>query len=154
MPLTRAPAPPVDRLTLEAPTGEVVRAITSVGASLWIRATGDSMHPTIRAGTRVRLVPVPRRALRRGEVVLATLLDGRTVLHRIRAIRNAQVVLRGDACIMDDAPTPFENVIALADLTWSRNRSRGIPRWDHALFTVRLRRIVWKLRRTFAMRRA
>jgi Peptidase S24-like len=154
VPLTRAQVPPVDRLTLEAPTGEVVRAITSVGGSLWIRATGDSMRPTIHAGTRVRLVPIPGRALRKGEVVLATLLDGRTVLHRIRAVRNAHVVLRGDACVMDDAPAPFENVIALADVTWAGNRSREVPRRDRALISVRLRRIVWTLRRTLALLRS
>lgn len=73
------------------------------------------MSPAIPAGAAVRLAPLPDRELEPGEVVLATLPDGRAVVHRVLQERNRAVRLRGDNNLTEDPLTLRENVVALVE---------------------------------------
>jgi hypothetical protein len=88
---------------------EVARGVTREGGAMWIVATGASMLPTIAPGDRVRIGPVG--VLRPGVVVLAD-AGGAPVLHRVVRVHDREVVLRGDACRMDDAPIRPADVVA------------------------------------------
>ena len=125
----RVEPPPAEALPVSAPLHEAVRTLVEAGAPVWIRATGESMRPAIVPGTRVRLVPLPARTLLRGEVVLAALPSGATVLHRVRRERHGVVHLRGDNTAAPDVPVSRERVVALADALENGGRVRPV---DHA----------------------
>jgi hypothetical protein len=127
-----------------------VREIMSVGAPVWIRATGVSMMPAIRPGTKVRLVPAGVHGVQRGDVLLAVLPDGRAVLHRVRAVSDESITLRGDACVMEDPPIVKRNVVARADMLWHGQEAQPIARRVHGSISLRARRFLWTLRRRLA----
>lgn len=122
-------APPATALPVAVPLHEAVRTLVDAGAPVWIRATGTSMRPAIAPGARVRLVPVPPRTLRWGEIVLAELPSGATVLHRVRRERGGVVRLRGDNTTGADAPVPRARVVALADAIERGGRVRRVRRF-------------------------
>lgn len=75
---------------------------------------GDSMRPLIRRGCDpVTIVPL-RRPLRRGDVVLFTLGDGRYIVHRVRGLKEGRVQTLGDNCWNPDAWFPEEQVLGQA----------------------------------------
>ena len=111
------PTPPPRAITLDEPLHALVRDVTAHGGALWVRATGDSMRPTIAPGTRVRLAPIQSTSpLSVGVVVLARLPNGASVLHRIVALDGSRVVLRGDGMPTADPPVSRTDVVAVADL--------------------------------------
>ncbi|HVE77908.1 MAG TPA: nucleotidyltransferase family protein [Gemmatimonadaceae bacterium] len=123
----------------------LVEAVVAAGGQLWVPASGGSMHPTIPAGARVRLGPLPARRLGPRDVVLARLRDGAVVLHRVRADRGDEIVLRGDANLREDPATPRAAILALADTVAVGGQLRAIGRWpDHALLR-RIARIAARL---------
>jgi len=91
-------------------TRDVVRA----GGALRVRAPGGSMLPTIPRGALVRIGPVPPDGIGPGDIVLALTADGEPVLHRAVALVGDSVIMRGDAALADDAPTPLRRVIGVA----------------------------------------
>jgi hypothetical protein len=125
---------------------EVVRAATSVGASLWIRIRGGSMVPAIPADGEVRLVARAARQIRIGDVVLARAAGGQPVLHRVRAISDDFVQLKGDNLTAADDPLPVSDVIAIADAVRAGDRVAPIPPATRALRgrLWRALRLVWR----------
>ena len=78
----------------------VIESLLARGCSVRFRASGGSMHPTIRAGDILILAPIDPTELRKGTVVLAR-QSGRLVAHRIADVTKCdggtRVLLRGDA---------------------------------------------------------
>lgn len=105
----------------------LVRDVVGAGAPLWVRARGSSMHPTVKDGALVRLVPLPERPLRRGDVVFAIMRGGNPVIHRVREVAPEQVTLQGDNMLYADAPLAAGDVIALADTVQQDTRASAIP---------------------------
>lgn len=72
---------------------------------------GESMRPLIRRGRDpVTIVPL-QRPLRRGDVVLFTLGDGRYVVHRLWKIQGDRVQTLGDHCANPEPWFPREQVL-------------------------------------------
>ena len=120
---------PRQRVHVETPSGrrsrvvvvsreallKTVETATATGAAAWIRARGTSMLPAIPRGAAVRVGPPPARGIARGDVVLASFDDGLPVLHRVRAVRDGRVWLKGDNRIAGDPPIAIDRVIGVAD---------------------------------------
>ena len=72
---------------------------------------GDSMRPLIRRGRDlVTIVPL-QRPLKRGDVVLFTLGDGRYIVHRVWKLRGNFVRTLGDNCFGPEPWFPREQVL-------------------------------------------
>lgn len=81
---------------------------------------GDSMRPLIRRDLDpVTIVPV-HRPLKRGDVVLFTLGDGRYVVHRIWKLQGGMVRTLGDHCLNPEPWFPREQVLGMV-VRFSRN---------------------------------
>lgn len=113
----RAGAPPVRSLAVDRDDLEVVlrTVMAQQRGSMWLRARGRSMHPTIRDGALVRLVPVGSGPLAPGRVVLARLADGSWALHRVVRETPTGVTLQGDATVAPDPLVARQAVLAMAD---------------------------------------
>jgi hypothetical protein len=53
------------------------------GEAVWLRVQGVSMLPWLREGEKVRIIPMPGRPLRRGEIALFWRKPNRPILHRV-----------------------------------------------------------------------
>ena len=74
---------------------------------------GDSMRPLIRRGIDpVTIVPL-QRPLRKGDVVLFTLGDGRYVVHRVWKLTEDAVRTLGDNCRNPEPWFPYRQVLGL-----------------------------------------
>lgn len=73
-------------------------------------ATGDSMHPTIRNGEHLHVVPVDWSSLRVGDVVLARAKRGLTA-HRLVALTAGTATTRGDNAVRRDAAVSKNEII-------------------------------------------
>jgi hypothetical protein len=91
----------------------VARELLAAGLGVRFRASGDSMHPTIRNGDAVDLAPCDASALRCGDIVLARAARGLT-LHRIVRISDRGIVMRGDNALRSDAPVAPEDILGRA----------------------------------------
>ncbi|HEX8851080.1 MAG TPA: nucleotidyltransferase family protein [Gemmatimonadaceae bacterium] len=132
----------------------LVREVVGGGAPMWIRARGSSMSPTVKDGALVRLVPLPARPLRRGDVVFAVMRGGKAVLHRVLEADAESVLLQGDNMAFPDAPLTRGDVIALADTVQQDTRASAIaarPPLNPSRVLARWRsRRVWQHEQTAA----
>ncbi|HEX2780545.1 MAG TPA: nucleotidyltransferase family protein, partial [Gemmatimonadaceae bacterium] len=94
---------------------DLARAVIGSGSTMWLRARGRSMGPTIPDGAMVLLAPI-ERPLDRGDVVLAAFPDGKAVMHRVHRVAGASVVLQGDAMVAPDRPVDRAAVVGRVEL--------------------------------------
>jgi phage repressor protein C with HTH and peptisase S24 domain len=87
-----------------------LRAVLAAGHGARFRVEGDSMHPTIRSGEYVQVVPCLVSKLRRGDVVLASTGRGLTA-HRIVRIKGRQIITRGDNSLRADPAVEMGSVM-------------------------------------------
>jgi signal peptidase I len=87
-----------------------LRAVLAAGHGARFRVEGDSMHPVIRNGDYVQVVPCMPSKLRRGEVILAATGRGLTA-HRIVRISERGIITRGDNSLRSDPPVDLASVI-------------------------------------------
>jgi phage repressor protein C with HTH and peptisase S24 domain len=78
-----------------------LRAMLAAGHGARFRVEGDSMHPVIRGGDYVRVVPCAVSELRRGHVILASTGRGLTA-HRIVRLSGRGIITRGDNSVRAD----------------------------------------------------
>lgn len=89
-------------------------AKTGAAPPVTICLEGDSMRPLIRRGRDpVTIVPL-QRPLKRGDVVLFTLGDGRYVLHRLWKMQGDRVQTLGDNCCYPEPWFSRAQVLGLA----------------------------------------
>ena len=109
------------------------------GIDVRFRATGDSMHPTIRCGEPMRVEPVGASELSRGDVVLARHTRGLTA-HRIVRIDGARITTRGDNCSDDDPDFGVAEILGRVKLArarrWVRRTLTNFSRRPRRLFTA------------------
>ena len=95
----------------------VFQALARNDEAIWIQATGDSMHPLIRAGTwmRVRFGEAPRRP---GQIAVYRDAD-LIVAHRLVAVRRdgegALLVTKGDAEPRHDRPLDPSDILGVVE---------------------------------------
>jgi len=87
-----------------------LRAVLSAGHGARFRVEGDSMHPAIRSGDYVNVVPCAVSELRRGEVILASTGRGLTA-HRIVRISRRGIVTRCDNSLRADPAVEPANIL-------------------------------------------
>ncbi|MBZ4397483.1 S24/S26 family peptidase [Myxococcus sp. MISCRS1] len=93
----------------------------------WIPVRGDSMWPSLRDGDVAGVEPLSREP-RPGEVVLAR-FDDALVLHRVCAVREGVLSLRGDNAAGEDPPIAASRILGCV----ARVRRRGVEldsAWD------------------------
>jgi hypothetical protein len=106
---------PARSLSVDSPEFvALVRAVIAEGGALWVRIHGTSMIPSIPRDAAVLLAPIEEEGVLVGDVLLAELPDGRSVLHRVVAVTATTVVLKGDNLPAVDAPLPLDRVVAVA----------------------------------------
>ena len=124
----------------------ILRDLLGRGIAVRFQARGDSMHPAIRCGETLHVVPVDAAELARGDVVLARQARGLTA-HRIARIDGARIVTRGDNCSHDDHPIGAGEVLGRVELA----RARGWVRRALTNFSRRRQRltavaaVLWQL---------
>ena len=74
-----------------------IKGEINAGNSVRIPVKGSSMLPLIHPETdEIELSPLDKRSLRKGNIVLALLEDGRYLVHRIEKVKDGEVFIRGD----------------------------------------------------------
>ena len=129
----------LERDDLVSLTSDVLR----MGGALRVRAPGGSMLPTIPRGALVRIAPVPTAGIDVGHVALALTADGEPVLHRVVALTDHGIVMRGDAAINADPPIPFQRIVGLATHVTEQGHDVPIgsrPRRSFAVSALKVRR--------------
>jgi signal peptidase I len=103
-----------------------LRAVLAAGHGARFRVEGDSMHPVIRSGDYVRVVPCAPSELRCGDVILAVTGRGLTA-HRIVRISERAIITRGDHSLHADPPVEPGNVVGrIAEVEQITGDSRKI----------------------------
>src|SRR5215212_9014498 len=87
-----------------------LRAVLAAGHGARFRVEGDSMHPVIRHGDYVHVVPFTASELRRGDVILASTGRGLTA-HRIVRIEGRRIITRGDNSLRSDPAVDMAQVL-------------------------------------------
>lgn len=87
-----------------------LREVLAAGHGARFRVEGDSMHPVIRSGDYVKVIPCALSELRRGDVVLAATGRGLTA-HRIVRISECGIITRGDNSLRADPAVDAASVI-------------------------------------------
>jgi phage repressor protein C with HTH and peptisase S24 domain len=87
-----------------------LRAVLAAGHGARFRVEGDSMHPVIRHGEYVHVVPSAVSELRCGDVILASAGRGLTA-HRIVRISGRHIITRGDNSLRSDPAVDAASVI-------------------------------------------
>jgi signal peptidase I len=122
-----------------------LRDLLASGHDARFRASGDSMHPVIRGGDYLHVVPCNPSELRRGEVVLAKTDRGLTA-HRIVRIAERggtlRIVMRGDNALRSDAPISAADVLGrIARVEGDMNIRNSAGEWARIIrFTAVLAR--------------
>jgi signal peptidase I len=91
-----------------------LRAVLAAGHGARFRVEGDSMHPAIRGGDYVHVVPCVAAELRRGDVILASTGRGLTahrIVRIIDGIKGRQIITRGDNSLRADTPVESASVL-------------------------------------------
>lgn len=96
--------------TAEGVFEATLRDLLASGHAARFRAEGDSMHPVIRGGDYVQVVPCAASELRRGDIILAATARGLTA-HRIVRFSRRGIVTRGDNSLRADPPVDAANVL-------------------------------------------
>lgn len=87
-----------------------LRALLAAGHGARFRVEGDSMHPVIRSGEYVKVLPCASSKLRRGDVILAATGRGLTA-HRIVRISERGIITRGDNSLRADPLVERGNIL-------------------------------------------
>lgn len=95
------------------------------GVAVRFRARGDSMHPTIRCGEHLRVVPAEAAAITLGDVVLARHQRGLTA-HRVVRIDGSRITTRGDNCSDDDPAFTAEDLVGRVATAERDGRVRAV----------------------------
>ncbi|MEA2162303.1 MAG: hypothetical protein QOK37_430 [Thermoanaerobaculia bacterium] len=90
------------------------------------------MHPAIRDGELVDIVPCDVSTLRRGDIVLAAMTRGLT-LHRIVRISPDSIITRGDNASGDDGSITSASILGRAMNQTTRNHQ-----WRFAARSVKI----------------
>jgi hypothetical protein len=112
--------------------------LLSRGRAMRFVAEGWSMHPAIRDGEKVEVVPVALAEIRRGDILLCR-VGPALVAHRVVRIDDwpsgrpgglagdvmRQIVLRGDSSFADDAPLEVSRI--LGRVTAVLRHGRAVP---------------------------
>ena len=138
--------------------GELLRISLREGGAVWIRASGNSMAPTIPNDALVRQHAVSD-GLRVGDVVLVRSQVRGHALHRVTEIRGPHVRTVGDNRIDPDQLTPIADVVAAADAVQIGGVTRALRVGRLGTFRCQLRRLrrrvlrkIWALLRRFGSR--
>ena len=94
---------------------ELSTDLLRLGYSVRFRARGESMHPTIRAGEAITVMPVAPSDLRIADVVLCrteTSVLAHRVVGRLKGVgARAVFLVRGDACSDCDEPVAEDQIL-------------------------------------------
>ncbi|OQB67482.1 MAG: hypothetical protein BWX93_01773 [Bacteroidetes bacterium ADurb.Bin139] len=90
-----------------------IKGEINAGNSVRIPVKGNSMLPLIHPETdEIELSPLDKRSLRKGNIVLALLEDGRYLVHRIEKVKGEMVFIRGDGNTSARETCTVDNVFA------------------------------------------
>lgn len=94
---------------------EIGFMLLSEGKTVRIRADGNSMYPSIKAGSIIFVEPYePETKPRRGDIIAWT-RDSGFIVHRLVSIYSQKMqrhyVTRGDCCAAEDKPITIDQIV-------------------------------------------
>ena len=131
----------------DADFGELLRISLADNTDVWIRASGNSMAPTIPDGALVRLTGLAGR-LHVGDIVLVHRERRGFALHRITRIRRDEVTTIGDNRLDADPPISARDIVALADAVQVSGVGRSLSVGRGVTTFFQLRRIARRVVRS------
>jgi hypothetical protein len=101
------------------------------------------MWPRLRLGDEAELTDRSHRRIREGDVVVARVSD-KLVIHRVVAVAEDRVLLRGDNAAAPDPPIPRENILGIVLRVRRGGAVLEAAAWDRRpgalrLLTMRIR---------------
>lgn len=128
---------------------QLVVGILSKGKSLRFCALGCSMHPTIRNGDTVTLIPITLRRPHWGDVVAIVCdpVTERVVVHRIIRMDEVTVETRGDALPCSDGIFPHTALLGVVTKIERDGQAVGTlcALWPYIpLPVLRIGRYLWR----------
>ena len=118
---------------------------------------GDSMRPLIRRGRDPVTIAPLQRKIRKGDVVLFTLGDGRYVIHRVWKLKDGFVRTFGDNCVNPEPWFPESQVLGQV-VRFSRSGrahrldTRAARLWGRAWLAIHPARTMYRRLRSLAGR--
>lgn len=113
---------------------------------------GGSMAPLLISG-RDSVILEKAKKIKKNDVVLFKNNDGKYILHRIVKINGGEIITKGDAMTVCDAPITKENIIAKATAFVRKGKEIKITSlWYRAYlfaYTTKLGKILLKIKRRF-----
>ncbi|MBD3167638.1 signal peptidase I [bacterium] len=90
---------------------EFIEATLSSGSVFLLHATGYSMYPFIRNGTRVEILPLNHARLRVGDIVVYRTDRMPLVIHRVIETRSDTIICKGDNLREPDTPVSIDAIV-------------------------------------------
>ncbi len=122
------------------------------GNSVKFCTKGGSMAPLLISG-RDSVVLKKAKSFKKNDVILFKNNDGKYILHRIVKINGGEIITKGDAMTVCDAPITKENIIAKATAFVRKGKEIKITSlWYRAYlfaYTTKLGKILLKIKRRF-----
>jgi hypothetical protein len=124
-----------------------VRDGLAAGHDLFTLVTSESMSPLIRSGDRVRVGKAERHALRPGDIVLVTSLDGSLITHRYigSACVGGEILLhtKGDRSLAVDPPRPAAGLVGRVEAILRGEKALDIGRgWGYLVHRLLARLMI------------
>lgn len=102
-------------MRVEPEAARLIAGIIHRHGSIELPAAGNSMFPLIRDGNVCRFVSVRGRELRKGDILLVHLNDGRLIAHRVHRVNRVGTdrwyLLRGDTNYGFDEPVTENRIL-------------------------------------------
>ncbi len=106
---------------------DLVRAVHEKGAAFRFRAKGYSMHPAIKDGDKIVIVPPGEALPGIGDIAAFVQPEtGNLIIHRIIERRGNLYLLKGDNAAAADGYVPAVNILGLVKVAKRRFPSRRL----------------------------
>ena len=135
-------------------------AVLEKGRSFRFEARGESMHPTIRDGDVITVVPRGRRPPRTGDIVAFVHPEtGGVRIHRIVGVEDGRYVLKGDNALGADPAVGRDRILGFVVGLERAGRRRTLEPAFLGAALARLSRSAWftrlarRIRRTLSRRK-
>ena len=93
---------------------EAIHELLSDGNAVRFRASGHSMHPTIKDGDKITVEPLKGAAIKRGDIILYRSKHG-MIAHRVVRVDlmscEPHLIMRGDALTSFDLPIASQQAL-------------------------------------------
>ncbi|MCI5161103.1 MAG: hypothetical protein D3917_03575 [Candidatus Electrothrix sp. AX5] len=133
---------------------DCVRFLLQQGIAVRIRVSGRSMLPLLQGDELIEIVPVHKKRIKIGDILLFCDKQGNPLVHRLHKRRYENNVLvvqtKGDACPGFDTPVPADQVLGSVQCIFDERQNINL---HHSFERLKSRLIVFYTFTLFLLRR-